>query len=175
MNEAKRVFRSWRFWGILFLLILPGIVTVWLGYPMDNEPMDPIGQAGSELEAYLDLVETQYEQMLDRARQAAETSIFSDPDSFAYRNIQKTLRDFASFRDIQLQPVKARAFLLYFQNLAAELSLAVWMLAAVVVILKDRRNGLWPVIHALPNGRWHLALQRVGILACAAILGGLGA
>ena len=160
MDEAKRVFRSWRFWGILILLILPGLVSVIYGYPMDYEPNDPIG-----------LVENQYEQMLDRARQASGTSIFSDPDSFANRNIQKTLRDFASFQNIQVQPVQARAFLLYFHNLAADLSLAVWMLTAVMVIFKDRRNGLWPIIHTLPRGRRQLALVRIGILAGTALQG----
>lgn len=171
MDEAKRVFRSWRFWGILILLILPGLVSVIYGYPMDYEPNDPVGLAATDTEAYLDLVENQYEQMLDRARQASGTSIFSDPDSFANRNIQKTLRDFASFQNIQVQPVQARAFLLYFHNLAADLSLAVWMLTAVMVIFKDRRNGLWPIIHTLPRGRRQLALVRIGILAGTALQG----
>ncbi|MDW7657103.1 MAG: hypothetical protein SCM11_08005, partial [Bacillota bacterium] len=166
MSEIKRVLTRGRFWLALLLLSVPGLVLTLSGYLADNQ--NDSTAIDSE---YRVKVESQYGQMLEKAEEARKASVFSDPDSFSYRNIEKTLRDFASFQDLQLKPVKSKAFVLFYSNLAADFCLSIWMLFVVFILLQERMTGLWPMIHALPDGRLPLALRRTAILAGAAMLG----
>jgi hypothetical protein len=145
---------------------VPGLVLTLSGYLADNQ-ID-----SNEIESeYRVKVESQYGHMLEKAEEARKASIFSDPDSFSWRNIEKTMQDFAGFQDLQLSPVRNRAFQIFYNTLAADLCLGIWMLFVVFVLLQERMTGLWPIIHALPGGRLRLALQRMVILAGASLLG----
>jgi hypothetical protein len=166
MSEIKRVLTRPRFWLALLLLAIPGLVLTLSAYLANNQTDTTVIES-----EYLVKVERQYGQMLEKAEEARKVSIFNDPNSFSWRNIEKTLQDFAGFQDLQLSPVRSRAFQIFYNTLAADLCLGIWMLFVVFILLQERMTGLWPIIHALPGGRLRLALQRMVILAGASLLG----
>ena len=91
-------------------------------------------------------------------------SIFNDPDSFSGRNIILTAEEFQALEGVSLT-LGADGAISAFMDFAITdyLLLAVLMLICIS-FLDERKKGLWSVIHAAPNGRLRLALQRTGIL-----------
>lgn len=91
-------------------------------------------------------------------------SIFNDPDSFSGRNIILTAEEFQALEGISLT-LGADGAISAFMDFAITdyLLLAVLMLICIS-FLDERKKGLWSVVHAAPNGRLRLALQRTGIL-----------
>lgn len=91
-------------------------------------------------------------------------SIFNDPDSFSGRNIILTAEEFQALEGVSLT-LGADGAISAFMDFAITdyLLLAVQMLICIS-FLDERKKGLWSVVHATPNGRMRLALQRTGIL-----------
>lgn len=91
-------------------------------------------------------------------------SLFNDPDSFSGRNIIKTAAEFEALEGVSLNLGADGAV-----NAFMDFSITDYLLLAVLVLicisfLDERKKGLWHIVHALPNGRLRLALQRSGIL-----------
>ena len=120
--------------------------------------------------AYLDSYDDYLNTIQENKESMLSFSIFNDPDSFTGRNIIKTAEEFAALENIPLSlgangVVKA---LLDFQ-------ISDYLLLAVLVLiclsfLEERKNGLWNVVHATPNGRLRLALYRTSILFMTSVI-----
>lgn len=98
-------------------------------------------------------------------------SIFNDPNSFSGRNVIKTAEEFEALEGVSLSLGADGAISAFM-----DFSITDYLLLAVLVLicisfLDERKKGLWSVVHAAPNGRLRLALQRVGILFGASLLG----
>lgn len=113
---------------------------------------------------YLAMIQTNKERLLS-------FSIFNDPDSFSGRNIIKTADEFDALDGVSLT-LGADGAITAFLNFSITdyLLLAVLMLICIG-FLDERKKGLWHIIHALPNGRLHLALQRAKILLGISVIG----
>ena len=111
-----------------------------------------------DYDTYLDTVKQQAEKM-------SHSSIFSkNKNSFTYRNIQKTAKDFEALRGIKAEYGSNRAVETWLRFKTAD---ALYVLVIVLVVLaffEDRKKGLAPLVRATPRGRTHLALSRAGIL-----------
>ena len=113
---------------------------------------------------YLATIQANKEKMLS-------FSIFNDPDSFSGRNIIKTANEFEALEGVSLTLGADGAIAAFM-----DFSITDYLLLAVLVLicisfLDERKKGLWSVVHAAPNGRLRLALQRVGILLGVSVIG----
>ena len=113
---------------------------------------------------YLNTIRANKEKMLS-------FSIFNDPDSFSGRNIVKTADEFEALEGVSLTLGADGAISSFMDfSITDYLLLAVLMLICIS-FLDERKKGLWSVIHAAPNGRQRLALQRTGILLGISVIG----
>lgn len=147
----------------------------------DNIVADPTW--GQQPENYLrlqagDLVVAQveylqgYDQYLrniqTQAKKLQSVSIFGDPDSFAYKNTVKTAEDFAPLLGVEVSFGHDLAVTKVFEDEWADYSCLLLMAAVCALFLAERKEGLWPMIHAASGGRGRLALKRMVILFAAA-------
>ena len=113
---------------------------------------------------YLATIQANKEKMLS-------FSIFNDMDSFSGRNIIKTADEFEALEGISLSLGADGAITAFM-----DFSITDYLLLAVLVLIcisffDERKKGLWSVVHAAPNGRLRLALQRAGILLGVSVIG----
>lgn len=97
-------------------------------------------------------------------------SLFADPDSFGYKNTVKTAVDFAPMKQVPVTPGRDLAVTAVFEDKWTDYSILILMFLVCGLFAAERKEGLWPMIHAAPGGRWRLAWKRVWILLAAAIL-----
>lgn len=98
-------------------------------------------------------------------------SLFADPNSFGYKNTVKTAEDFAPMKDVSVTPGRDLAVTAVFEDKWTDYSILILMFLVCALFAAERKEGLWPMIHAAPGGRWRLAGKRVWILLGAAFLG----
>ena len=100
--------------------------------------------------------------------QAGEENIFRK-DSFAGRNIRKTGSDYSRVRDVTLKVDTEEAFNAVAAFSLSNLLMVLPVAVVVIVILDERKKGLWEFVHTTPGGRKKLAVQRIGIMIFAAL------
>ena len=115
-------------------------------------------------EAYLHKIEA-------NAKLLQSVSLFSDPSSAAYQNTVKTAEDFARMRDVQVSAGHDLAVTEFFEDDWTDYSILIIMCVICGLFVAERKEGLWPMIHAAPDGRWKLAGKRTGLLLAAAWIG----
>lgn len=131
-------------------------------------------QASERLEEqYTYLIDYQgYLQKIDAdALKLQSVSLFADPDSFGYKNTVKTAEDFAPMKAVSVTPGRDLAVTAVFEDKWTDYSIVILLFVVCALFAAERKEGLWPMIHAAPGGRWQLALKRVWLLLAAAFLG----
>ena len=118
----------------------------------------------AHLESYADYLEN----IQTGAKKLQSVSIFGDPDSFAYKNTVKTAADFAPLLGAEVSFGHDLAVTKVFEDEWADYSCLLLMAAVCALFLSERKEGLWPMIHAASGGRGRLAVRRIGILFLAA-------
>lgn len=113
----------------------------------------------------------EYPEYLTRVQEQAErlqkSSLFgSDPNTFTYRNILKTAKDFQGVTadGVRLGNDWALRYWLSFKT--ADWIFLGAILLLVMSFLEERKKGLSAIIRACPGGRGKLQLSRLGILLC---------
>ena len=124
----------------------------------------------------------EYPQYLQKVKENAEqmqkVSLFSDPDSFSYKNIQKTVADFSHMDGAVLSLGEDQAVTSLFQDKLLDYSIVLFQLLVCAMLLEERKKGLWSIIHAASGGRAPLACKRIfllfltSLLSCGVLLGG---
>lgn len=117
-------------------------------------------------DSYLNTIQANKAQMLS-------FSIFNDPNSFSRRNIIKTAEEFEALEGISLTLGADGAIAAFMNYPITDYLLLCALVLTCISFLDERKKGLWSVIHAAPNGRLRLALQRVGILLGVSVIGTL--
>lgn len=120
---------------------------------------------------YISSYAASLEQIERQAESMKTISIFSDPDSFAYRNIEKTVQDFSAMHGQTLIPGNDEVVLSVLQDRTIPLCSLLLVLATVLLCLDERRRNLRNAVYATAGGRGHLALWRFGALALTAVVG----
>lgn len=109
-------------------------------------------------------------QILDRAdEQMKDSNIFKE-DSFSGRNIKKTKADFEKILEIQPKSGSQDAFLAVCNYNLSDFIMLLAITAAVVVILDERKKGLWEFVYSMPKGRRSLSFHRIGVIGAASFL-----
>lgn len=104
------------------------------------------------------------------AEQLKTFSIFSDKDSFTYKNIIKTGNDFKRLINLKINLSNNQAvenFVKYYYHFY--LSLLV-MIFVIYTLSSERDNVMWELLYTTKNGRMKLALNRVAIVLIDAFL-----
>lgn len=101
----------------------------------------------------------------EQAYKMQASSIFGgDPNSFVYRNIVKTARDFAHCSADGIRLGNDRAIQGWLESDWADWGFLAAIILLVMSFLEERKKGLNAVIRSCPGGRGKLQLNRLGIL-----------
>ncbi len=141
----------------------------------------PPEQIVQSLSSGLDMTEER-SRILDQAKHLAEYPVYlvriqkqaealqatglfgSDLDTFVYRNITKTARDFAALSDQGLSMGNDRAVVDWLDSHLADWSMLLMVLLFVMSFPEELETGIWPIIRACPGGRSTLQRKRLRAL-----------
>ncbi len=126
-------------------------------------------------------LQSQYEHLLGyddylnkisaEAKWLQTVSLFSDPNSVAYKNTVKTEQDFSGLTGKTVTAGHDLSVTTFFEDKWTDYSILLLMCVICGLFMAERKAGLWSMVHAAPRGRGNLALTRIGILLSAAFLG----
>ena len=98
----------------------------------------------------------------NQAKTMTSVSIFSDTDSFSYRNIVKTPPAYEAVKDIEPVFAPSEGVLLACDNVVSDiLALFILIFCVTAVFYKDRESGITALIKPLKYGRSTLALSKI--------------
>ena len=117
--------------------------------------------------------ETYLSKIQSHAKLLQTVSLFSDPDSIGYKNTVKTAEDFAKMQGVAVTAGHDLAVTEFFTDKWTDYSIIIVICVVCGLFLSERKEGLWPMIHASSGGRWKIALRRTGLLFAAAWIGTL--
>ena len=101
----------------------------------------------------------------EQAKRLQATSLFSsDPNTFVYRNILKTAKDFAFCTADGVRIGNFRAVQNWLGFSAADWAFLAAMILLVMSYLDERKKGLSAILRSSPSGRAKLQLARLGNL-----------
>lgn len=104
------------------------------------------------------------EQIQKQAETQSQTTIFGDPNSFSYRNLQKTAGEFRSIQGITVEIGNNRGVESWIAFELADYLYVVVLIVFVLAFLEERKKGLWSTIRSCPKGRMRLGWTRAGIM-----------
>lgn len=117
-----------------------------------------------------------YQDYLWRIRENAEymkqIQTMGKTGSFSRRNIDKTVKDFEKNSRIELQLDDEQGVEAYMQEGITGYLLCIFCIVLVLVILDERKKGLWQFVYAMSEGRQCLAAKRVGLIFAAVAVTG---
>lgn len=166
MLELKRILwngKTLLLFGILILL--HGIFFV---FQCNGEKS--ITPVGEELTAYIDGYDEYMTSVQDNVIMMKENPLFSESDSFVYRNLIKTGEDYREIADITPVEGENRGVMAVFQFTLSSFILLLIGVYIVLCFLAERQKGLYLLVRCTERGRTTLSLQRIGIL-CLGVFG----
>lgn len=101
------------------------------------------------------------------AKRLQSVSLFSDPDSFSYKNTVKTAEDFAGLSAETVTMGHDLAVTKVFDDNWTEIISLIPIFLVCGLFLLERRKGLHALVHATPAGRGRLAAKRIAVLLAA--------
>lgn len=103
----------------------------------------------------------EYLQGIDESAEKMKTvSALGAEGSFSRKNIDKTVKDFQPLKTIELKLDNNRAVNAFTDCTFTGLLLMVMAVVIVLIMLEERRKGLWQFVYSLPKGRSRLAFWR---------------
>lgn len=109
-------------------------------------------------------------EIIERAeKMEADTGVFAK-DSFAGKNIIKTKEDFGKIMDVVPEYGPQDAFNVVCQYNLSDFLMLAGVFAAVVIVLDERKKGLWDFVYATVGGRRQLAGKRIFVMGMVAAL-----
>ena len=107
------------------------------------------------------------------AKLLQSVSLFSDPNSIGYKNTVKTAKDFEKMLGVEVTAGHDLAVTEFFTDKWTDYSIIIVICVVCGLFLSERKEGLWPMIHAAAGGRWKMALRRTGLLFAASWIAAL--
>ena len=109
-------------------------------------------------------------QIQTQAETQSQTTIFGDPNSFSYRNLQKTAGEFRTIQDVTVEMGNNRGMESWIAFDLADYLYVVVLIVFVLAFLEERKKGLWSTIRSCQKGRMHLGWVRVRILLVVCVI-----
>lgn len=159
--EWSRVFGNRKtFFLLLCLIIING--TAFYHYLQNNR--DDFIAEKSEYEQYI----SQYPEKIRAVQENKEWleafSVFADKDSFAWKNIEKTARDYSKLEDIKVAALPNQEIgALFTYNLShyCIFAFGVWL---ILLFAAEKKSSMELLLHTYKNGRARLFLTRLLVL-----------
>ena len=164
MREFTRVFNSKT---ILLLLILCFVNTGI--FILCADPDKEITLMNEELDAYLESYPVFLEKTIKNSGIMSKLGMYQS--GFARDNLVKVAGSYLNLEGIQVKAGDNRGVVLLIQYRLTDLFLIIFLFSIVMTFFKERKKGLVYVIRSTKYGREVLFLQRLVILAVAAVLG----
>ncbi|MBR4084927.1 MAG: hypothetical protein IKK33_11675 [Lachnospiraceae bacterium] len=166
MKEVLRVFNKRT---LMLLAILCFINTSILILCAD--PAKHITLMGEEQELYLQ----EYPQFLERTLANGRTMSLLNVyrSGFAQEQIQKVTARYQALENIQVASGNNRGLVLFIQYSLTDIFLVAFLFLIVMSFFAERKKGLVYIVRSTIHGRGVLFLQRLTILICATLLGGI--
>jgi len=109
----------------------------------------------------------------ESAEKMREVSALGTEGSFSRKNIDKTVKDYAPLKALTLKLDNERAVNAFAKCTLTGLFLMVQAVVTVLVMLEERKKGLWQFVYSLPQGRGRLAFFRCIAMFLATAFAGI--
>ena len=100
----------------------------------------------------------------EKAVKMVQISIFAKKDSFAYKEIQKAVKDYKPLEGILVNMGNDKVITSVVDFQLIHYILFAFAIVIISQFLEERKLGLWSMVHSEKKGRFVLALKRVAIL-----------
>lgn len=110
---------------------------------------------------YIENYKSNIQNIVDRAEKLKKQRLFSNPESFSYKNIIKTGKDYEKLININLSADNSKAV-----RAISKYSMFIGISAILTLLLmnnlfKERDNNMWQLTYMSKNGRAYLGLVRI--------------
>ena len=110
---------------------------------------------------YIENYKSNIQNIVDRAEKLKKQRLFSNPESFSYKNIIKTGKDYEKLININLSADNSKAV-----RAISKYSMFIGISAVLTLLLmnnlfKERDNNMWQLTYMSKNGRAYLGLVRI--------------
>lgn len=113
---------------------------------------------------YLESIEVQADNM-------SSVSIWGGKDTFSYRNIQKTPPAYTSMEGTELELAPSLGLEDTFTApLSDVMGIFLVLLVVCAVMLRDREQGVMPLLYSMPKGRHALILNKLAVIAVCTVI-----
>lgn len=177
MSEIKRVLLSKRYILLVIALFIANIAV------FQYSQMNTLEEINSDesLDMFIDELEdkqaTQHEDFYKKLQNVPkekekmlEISIFSDKDSFSYKNIMKTEKDYRKISDVELSDINDYAVDAFLEYDIVYIFSFIIMVFTVISFLDERKRGLWQIVYVCRSGRLKLIIKRLLILFTVSVV-----
>ncbi len=107
--------------------------------------------------------------ILENAERMGKIDRFAADGSFSKRNIQRTAKDFAEMSGLVPKLVPALGISAWLAEERTDYFVLAVLLLIAAEFFRERKKGLWHIVHAGAAGRFPLALRRIGVLTAGGI------
>ena len=178
MGELRRIVCQKKYLLAVFVLLIANLF-LFQYYQMDNlQALRDKETRQDTLDVWQEDQETAKEEFVSKIKEMdaqsetlSEISIFSDENSFVNQNIQRTKKDFARIKGVNIDvshSEKAMSEFLEYDEI-----FYVFLLFIIVTVLNffdERKSGLWQITYSCKAGRMKLAVKRLGIFLFLTVL-----
>lgn len=109
----------------------------------------------------------------ESAEKMRKVSALGAKGSFSRKNIDKTVKDYAPLKALTLKLDNERAVNAFAKCTLTGLFLMIQAVVTVLVMLEERKKGLWQFVYSLPQGRSRLAFFRCITMFLAVAFAGI--
>lgn len=143
----------------IFVVMVIIMLTIFLSLPIDN-PLE-VKQEETNSRDY----NTFYQNMKESSETMLSVSIHAEKNSFSYRNICKTLKDYEDIRDWKVTKKDVSLEEAFFDSEACSYLMFFYVLFMITAFDDTKRSGMKKIIHATKGGRKRLVIKRICILS----------
>ena len=178
MGELRRIVCQKKYLLAVFVLLIANLF-LFQYYQMDNlQALRDKETRQDTLDVWQEEQETAKEEFVSKIKEMdaqsetlSEISIFSDENSFVNQNIQRTKKDFARIKGVNIDVSHSEKAMSEF--LEYDKIFYVFLLFIIVTVLNffdERKSGLWQITYSCKAGRMKLAVKRLGIFLFLTLL-----
>ncbi len=161
MLELKRIL--WNRRSLLLFGLLLFLHGVFFFFQCNEAKSNTL--TGEALTEYIDGYEDYVKSVHENVDMMQENPLFGEKDSFVYRNLIKTGKDYAKLDGVLPVAGENRGIVTLLNFNLTNFVLLLVGIYIVLCFMAERQKGLYLLVRSTERGRMQLSLQRIGILA----------
>lgn len=163
--EFKRVFTNKK---LIIIIVILCVIAVF-SFIDDNNKIDKDEYTKKQNE-HVDNYSEYIDSVLEQGNTILGVSIFQNEDNYSYKNLQKTYDDYSKMQNIIVKKGDYQSIEKVLRFNVIEVICALFAIVVVWYFFEDEKKGLKTIIYSTCKGRYHLAINRIGILALSSAL-----